>query len=81
MLSGSLVTTAWRVLGLRMGETAFRYGGQLKYIQKAVTVSREWVIFSLRFGQGLTTCRRKIAVLYETLQTVRKIETTRKTET
>jgi hypothetical protein len=27
MLSGSLVTTAWRVLRLRMEETASRYGG------------------------------------------------------
>jgi len=27
MLRGSLVTTAWRVLRLRMGETASRYGG------------------------------------------------------
>jgi hypothetical protein len=27
MLSGSTVTTAWRVLGLRIEETASRYGG------------------------------------------------------
>jgi hypothetical protein len=27
MLGGSLVTTAWRVLRLRMEETASRYGG------------------------------------------------------
>jgi hypothetical protein len=27
MLSGSNVTTAWRVLGLRIEETASRYGG------------------------------------------------------
>jgi hypothetical protein len=27
VLSGSTVTTAWRVLGLRMEETASRYGG------------------------------------------------------
>jgi hypothetical protein len=27
MLSGSTVTTAWRVLGLRTEETASRYGG------------------------------------------------------
>jgi hypothetical protein len=27
MLSGSLVTTAWRVLRLRMEEKASRYGG------------------------------------------------------
>jgi hypothetical protein len=27
MLSGSLVTAAWRVLGLRMEEKASRYGG------------------------------------------------------
>jgi hypothetical protein len=27
MLGGSLVTTAWRVLTLRMEETAFRCGG------------------------------------------------------
>jgi hypothetical protein len=27
MLSGSTVTTVWRVLGLRMEETASRYGG------------------------------------------------------
>jgi hypothetical protein len=26
MLSGSLVTTAWRVLGLQMEDTASRYG-------------------------------------------------------
>jgi hypothetical protein len=26
MLSGSTVTTAWRVLGLRIEETASRYG-------------------------------------------------------
>jgi hypothetical protein len=30
MLSGSLVTTAWRVLRLRMEEKASRYGGQLQ---------------------------------------------------
>jgi hypothetical protein len=30
MLSGSLVTTAWRVLGLRMEEKASRYEGQLR---------------------------------------------------
>jgi hypothetical protein len=27
--SGSTVTTAWCVLGLRIEETAFRYGGEL----------------------------------------------------
>jgi hypothetical protein len=27
MLSGSAVSTAWRVLGLRIEETASRYGG------------------------------------------------------
>jgi hypothetical protein len=27
MLSGSTVTTAWRVLGLRIEDTASRYGG------------------------------------------------------
>jgi hypothetical protein len=27
MLSGSTITTAWRVLGLRIEETASRYGG------------------------------------------------------
>jgi hypothetical protein len=30
MLSGSLVTTVWRVLRLRMEEKASRYGGQLR---------------------------------------------------
>jgi hypothetical protein len=30
MLVGSLVTTAWRVLRLRMERTAFRYGGYLR---------------------------------------------------
>jgi hypothetical protein len=30
MLSESLVTTAWRVLRLRMEEKASRYGGQLR---------------------------------------------------
>jgi hypothetical protein len=30
MLGGSFVTTAWRVLRLRMEETAYRYGGYLR---------------------------------------------------
>jgi len=31
MLGGSLVTTAWCVLGLRVEETASRYGGSCEY--------------------------------------------------
>jgi hypothetical protein len=30
MLGGSLVTTAWRVLRLRMEETPFSFGGKLR---------------------------------------------------
>jgi hypothetical protein len=30
MLSGSLVTTAWHILRLRMEKMASRYGGQLR---------------------------------------------------
>jgi hypothetical protein len=33
MLGGSLVTAAWRVLRLRMEETASRYGGSCEYIE------------------------------------------------
>jgi hypothetical protein len=43
MLVGSLVTTAWHVLRLRMEETASSY----EYIKKAVTDSRQWVVLQL----------------------------------
>jgi hypothetical protein len=33
MLGGSLVTTAWRVLRLRMEDTASRCGGSCEYIE------------------------------------------------
>jgi len=38
MLRGSLVTTAWRVLRLRMGETAFLYGKWLRIYWKVSRV-------------------------------------------
>jgi hypothetical protein len=46
MLSGSLVTTTWRVLRLRMDETACRYGS-FEYIKQAVADSRQGVVLQL----------------------------------
>jgi hypothetical protein len=49
MLSGSLVTTAWRVLGQQMEETASRYAGQLQIIKQQRTAEKGW---SSSFGAG-----------------------------
>jgi hypothetical protein len=56
MLSGSTVTTVWSVLGLRIEETASRYGGQLRICsissrgQRTVGDPPAWGL-----GGGLTT--------------------------
>jgi hypothetical protein len=63
MLSGSTVTTAWRVLGLRI-ETASRYGGLLRIYwisssgQPTVGGPPAWGL-----GRGLTTLPRKTQYL------------------
>jgi hypothetical protein len=60
MVSGSTVTTAWRVLVLRIEETASRYGGLLRIYrissreQPTVGGPPAWAM-----GGGLTTLPRK----------------------
>jgi hypothetical protein len=65
MLSGSHVTTAWRVLRLLMVQTACRYGGReaANVLDKqSRTADRGWSA-SLGFGRRLTTPHRKTANL------------------
>jgi hypothetical protein len=69
MLSGSTVTAAWRVLGLRIEETASRYGGYLRIYwissrrQPTVGGPPAW-----RLGGGLTTFPVKLNICYESLR-------------
>jgi len=42
-----IVTTAWSDLGLRMEETASRYGGDCECSEKAVADSRQPVILHI----------------------------------
>jgi hypothetical protein len=64
VLSGSTVTTAWRVLGLRIEDTASRYGGWLRMYwissrgEPTVGGLPDWVL-----GGGLTTFPRKTQYL------------------
>jgi hypothetical protein len=44
MLVGSLVTTAWRVLRLRMEIRPLDTEGSWDYIEQAVADSRQWVV-------------------------------------
>jgi len=47
MLGGSLVTTAWRVLRLRMEERPPHTEGSCEYIEQAVVDGRQGVILQL----------------------------------
>jgi hypothetical protein len=58
MLSGPLVTKAWRVLKLRAEETASRYGGISSGGQSTRGRPQAWGL-----GMGLTTPHRKIFLL------------------
>jgi hypothetical protein len=60
MLGGSLVTTAWRVLRLRMEETLSKYGGNCRG-QPTMGGPPAWGL-----GVGLTTPHRKKSPCYET---------------
>jgi hypothetical protein len=62
MLSGSLVTTAWSVLGKRMGETASRYGRQLRiyYHDFRVTVDGVWICNLIYWIRTTNNCDRRV---------------------
>jgi hypothetical protein len=69
MLGGSLVTTAWRVLRLRMEEKASRYGGQVRINlisrsgQPTTDGPPAWGL-----DVGLTIPHRKKGIYYEMFQ-------------
>jgi hypothetical protein len=69
MLGGSLVTTAWRVLRLRMEETPYSFGVQLRiYSINSCGQPTSGGPPALGLGVGLTTPRLKKQACYENSQ-------------
>jgi hypothetical protein len=68
MLSGFLATTAWRVLRLRMEETASTMDSSFECTEYAVPETNKGWSSSLGLGVGLTTPHRKKSYCYEMLR-------------